>query len=52
MKLAHDVVIFKSDEVKYETFIGNNDINAFVSSYNGREIRGRGKFLCLAKYHR
>ena len=38
MKLAHDVVIFKSDEVKYETFIGNNDINAFVSSYNGREI--------------
>lgn len=38
MKLAHDVVIFKSDEVKYKTFIGNNDVSAFVSSYNGKSV--------------
>lgn len=38
MKLAHDVVIFKSDEAKYETFIGNNDINAFVSTYNNKYV--------------
>lgn len=38
MKLAHDVVIFKSDEIKFKTFIGNNDVSAFVSSYNGKHI--------------
>ena len=38
MKLAHDVVIFKSDEIKYKTFIGNNDVSAFVSSYNGKRV--------------
>ena len=38
MKLAHDVVIFKTDEVKYNVFIGNNDVSAFVSSYNGKRV--------------
>ena len=38
MKLAHDVVVFKSDEAKFKTFIGNNDVPAFVSSYNGKRI--------------
>ena len=38
MKLAHDVVIFKSDEDKFNTFIGNNDMSAFVSSYNGKSV--------------
>ena len=38
MQLAHDVAIFKSDEVKFQTFIGNNDIPAFVSSYNGKKV--------------
>ena len=36
MKLAHDVVIFKSNEIKFKTFIGNNDVPAFISSYNGK----------------
>ena len=38
MKLAHDVVIFKSDEIKFKTFIGNNDVSAFISSYNGKRV--------------
>ncbi len=38
MKLAHDVIIFKSDETMYETFIGNNDINAFISTYNNKPV--------------
>ena len=38
MKLAHDVVIFKSEDVKYKTFIGNNDVSTFVSSYNGKRV--------------
>ena len=38
MQLAHDVVIFKSDEAKFNTFIGNNDMSAFVSSYNGKSV--------------
>lgn len=38
MKLAHDVVIFKSDEIKFKTFIGNNDVPAFISSYNGKHV--------------
>ena len=38
MKLAHDVVIFKSDEAKYRTFIGNNDLKPFVSSYNNMPV--------------
>ena len=38
MKLAHDVVIFKSDEIKFKTLIGNNDIPAFISSYNGKRV--------------
>ena len=38
MRLAHDIVIFKSDEAKYKTFIGNNDVSAFVSSYNGKSV--------------
>lgn len=38
MKLAHDVVIFKSDEAKYKTFIGNNDVHAFVSTYNEKPV--------------
>ncbi|MBR1547193.1 MAG: hypothetical protein IJ637_00500 [Prevotella sp.] len=38
MKLAHDVVIFKTNEAKFETFVGNNDIDAFVSSYNEKRV--------------
>ena len=38
MKLAHDIVIFKSDEIKYKTFIGNNDVSAYISSYNGKLV--------------
>ncbi len=38
MKLAHDVVIFKTGEKQFETFVGNNDIDAFVSSYNGKNV--------------
>ncbi len=38
MQLAHDVVIFKSDERKYRTIVGNNDMSAFVSSYNGQNV--------------
>lgn len=34
MVLAHDVVLFKDDERKFDTFIGNNDMPAFVTSYD------------------
>ena len=39
MALAHDVTIFNSDETKYKMFIGNNDIDAFVSTYNGKGVK-------------
>lgn len=38
MKLAHDITIFNSSESKYKTFIGNNDMDAFVSTYNGKRV--------------
>lgn len=38
MKLTHDITIFKDDEADYKTFIGNNDIDAFVSTYNGKKV--------------
>lgn len=38
MKLAHDVVIFKSDEANYNTFVGNNDVDAFLSTYNAKRV--------------
>lgn len=38
MKLSHDVVLFNSDKIKFRTFIGNNDINTFISSYNNKPI--------------
>lgn len=38
MKLAHDVVIFKSNKMKYKIFIGNNDMQAFVSTYNNKRV--------------
>lgn len=34
MELAHDVVVFKDDERKFDTFIGNNDMPAFITSYD------------------
>ena len=34
MVLAHDVVVFKDDERKFDTFIGNNDMPAFITSYD------------------
>ena len=34
MLLAHDVVLFNDDERKFDTFIGNNDIPTFISSYD------------------
>ena len=32
--LAHDVVLFNDGERKFDTFIGNNDIPTFISSYD------------------
>lgn len=34
MLLAHDIVLFNDGERKFETFIGNNDIQTFISSYD------------------
>lgn len=34
MMLAHDVVLFNDDERKFDTFIGNNDIPTFISTYD------------------
>ena len=34
MLLAHDVVLFNDGERKFDTFIGNNDIPTFISSYD------------------
>lgn len=34
MLLAHDVVLFNDDERKFDTFIGNNDIPTFISTYD------------------
>lgn len=34
MVLAHDVILFNDDERKFDTFIGNNDIPTFISSYD------------------
>jgi lysophospholipase L1-like esterase len=36
-KLAHDVVIFKSNKSKFTEFIGNSDIIAFESTYNNKK---------------
>lgn len=38
MLLAHDVTVFKTDERRFPIFIGNNDIPAFKSSYNGMTL--------------
>ncbi|MBR4324243.1 MAG: hypothetical protein IKP73_01805 [Bacteroidales bacterium] len=38
MKLAHDVVIFRSQEREFQTFLGNNDIEALVSTYNDKKV--------------
>ena len=38
MRLAHDVVVFRSGKKAYKTFVGNNDVPAFVSSYNGKKV--------------
>lgn len=34
MLLAHDIVLFNDGERKFDTFIGNNDIPTFISSYD------------------
>lgn len=34
MILAHDVVLFNDEERKFDTFIGNNDIPSFISSFD------------------
>ncbi|MBO6118023.1 MAG: SGNH/GDSL hydrolase family protein [Bacteroidales bacterium] len=39
MKLAHDVIILPKDKRKYKMFIGNNDIPAFISSYNNSVVQ-------------
>lgn len=38
MKLAHDVVVSNSDKEENKTLIGNNNLVAFVSAYNGIEV--------------
>lgn len=38
MRLAHDVIVFDDDNKKYPIYIGNNDISAFVSSYNQKVV--------------
>lgn len=39
MSFAHDVTIFNDDERKFETFLGNNDVVAFLSTYNGSQVQ-------------
>lgn len=36
MKLAHDITIFNSGKSEFPIFIGNNDLDAFISTYNGK----------------
>ncbi|MBQ4305479.1 MAG: SGNH/GDSL hydrolase family protein [Bacteroidales bacterium] len=38
MRLAHDVTIFNSKDAAFKTFIGNNDIETFYSSWNGKRV--------------
>lgn len=38
MKLAHDITLFNSEENKFKTFIGNNDITCFLSTYNEEKV--------------
>lgn len=38
MELAHDVVIYKDECKEYDKFLGNKDIPAFRSTYNGKTI--------------
>ena len=38
MKLAHDVVIYRTDETKFSRFIGGADIPAFHSTYNDKQV--------------
>lgn len=38
MELAHDVVIYNDEYKKYDKFLGNKDVPAFRSSYNGKTI--------------
>ena len=39
MTLAHDVIVFNDKNRKYKCFIGNNDIPAFLSSYNNTIVK-------------
>lgn len=39
MTLAHDVIVFNDKNRKYKCFIGNNDIPAFLSSYNSTIVK-------------
>jgi lysophospholipase L1-like esterase len=38
LKLAHDVIIFKSEKSKFTKFIGNSDIIAFKSTFNNEKL--------------
>lgn len=49
MLLAHDVVLFNDGERKFDTFIGNNDIPTFISSY---AIRARYFLFCRVDFKR
>lgn len=38
MVLAHDVNVYKDSERRFPIFLGNSDITAFESSYNGSKV--------------
>ena len=51
MRLAHDVTVFKSDKTDGECGIGNTDVPAFISSYNGQVVKPllRAEYLKLIR---
>lgn len=38
MKTAHEVTIYEEEKSKYKTYIGNKDMAAFVTTYNGKAV--------------
>lgn len=38
MTLAHDVTIYRDENKSYDKFVGDRDIPAFYSSYNGKPV--------------
>lgn len=38
MTLAHDVTLYRDENKNYDMFVGNRDVTAFYSSYNGKPV--------------